>query len=209
MSVARHDAAYVTDPAAAEALRDAVREKYAAVAETPEGKFPYPVGRAGAERLGYAAAWLDAVPADVVARFVGVGDPLAVRRPAPGEHVLALGCGAGVDTLVAATLVGADGRAVGIDLVPEMLALGRAARAAGGFPAAEFREGSIEALPLPDASVDLAISNGVLNLVPDKLRAFREIARVLRPGGILAAADLVVIDTIPADVLARADAWST
>lgn len=179
-------------------LHAAVRRRYASVAHCAEGQFPYPVGRASALQLGYEADWLARVPEAVLARFVGVGNPFAVRRPQPGERVLDLGCGCGLDLGVARQLVGPQGRAVGVDLTPEMLALADA-----GVQA------RIEALPFADGAFDLALSNGVLNLVPDKAAAFAEIARVLRPGGALAAADLLVTDAIPDAVLASADAWST
>ncbi|MHC4548746.1 MAG: methyltransferase domain-containing protein [Planctomycetota bacterium] len=193
----------------AEALRRAVREKYRLCAASPEDRFPYPVGRASARRLGYEERWLAAVPDDAVDRFVGVGNPFRVRLPQPGESVLDAGCGCGLDVFVASILVGPEGRAVGLDLTSEMIVRARAAAAQWSPRRVSFDTGDIEAMPFPDASFDVVLSNGSLNLVPDKDRAFREIARVLRPGGWLAAADLLVIDTIPPDVLASLDAWST
>jgi SAM-dependent methyltransferase len=189
----------------AEELRRAVREKYREVSVQPEGPFPYPVGRASAVGLGYEPEWLEAVPADALERFVGVGNPFSVRRPERGARVLDLGCGSGVDVFVAAQLVGAEGRAVGVDLTPEMLAWARR-HATGNV---ELHEAMIEDLPFPDASFDLAISNGALNLVPDKDAAFREIFRVLKPGGGFAVADLLVTTTVPEEVLKGLDAWST
>lgn len=191
--------------AQADELRQAVREKYRTVSVDPEGPFPYPVGRASALRLGYAAEWLDALPDDVLDRFVGVGNPFRIKRPEPGQSVLDLGCGAGLDVFVAAQMVGKQGRAVGVDLTPEMLAWAKQHAAAN----TEFHEGSVEALPFEDESFDLAISNGALNLVPDKDAAFREIFRVLAPGGTFAVADLLVTATVPEEVLAGMDAWST
>jgi SAM-dependent methyltransferase len=195
--------------ASAEDLRRAVRDKYRLCAESPGDRFPYPVGRASAERLGYEAEWLRRIPAPVVDRFVGVGNPFRARRPAWGERVLDVGCGCGLDVFVASILVGARGSATGLDLTPEMVDRARAAAALWPIRNVAFEAGDVEAMPFPDASFDVVVSNGALNLAPDKDRAFREIARVLRPGGHLAAADLLVVDTVPADVLASMDAWST
>ncbi len=209
MDLAPLPAGHLPDADRARALRRDVRARYAEVAASAEGRFPYPVGRASAERLGYDPAWLDALPREVLDRFVGVGNPFRVHRPRPGDRVLDLGCGTGTDTLVAARLVGPCGRATGLDLAPEMLAVARAGAAGAGRANASFHEGSIETLPFGSSSFDVAISNGVLNLVPDKPRAFREIARVLRAGGVLAAADLVVVASVPPEVLCSKDAWSS
>jgi len=193
----------------AEALREAVKKTYRAVAVQPAGRFPYPIGRDGATALGYEAAWLDAVPPEVVEAFVGVGNPFQVARPRPGEAVLDVGCGAGLDVFLAALLAGATGRAAGLDLTAEMLDRPRRSLAARRFGNVEFTVGSAEAIPYADASFDLVISNGALNLVPDKDRAFREIRRVLRPGGVFAAADVLVEETVPEALLTAVDAWST
>jgi len=190
-------------------IRDAVKSKYRKVATSPEGCFAYPVGVESALKLGYHPSWLEFVPAEVSSRFVGVGNPFGIRAPKPGNRVLDAGCGCGFDTFIAAALAGPTGRAVGIDITAEMLAVALAG--AGSFDKGniEFREGSIEKLPFENACFDLVISNGVLNLIPDKQTAFLEIARVLRPEGILVAADLIVTETIPEEVLASTDAWST
>jgi arsenite methyltransferase len=196
-------------PERAADIRRAVKSKYREVAIQPEGKFSYPTGKKSALKLGYDPLWLKRIPADVLKRFVGVGNPFKIRVPQQGTRVLDAGCGCGMDTFVAALLVGPQGQANGIDLTAEMLDTARAAAASSGTGNVEFREGSIEALPFDDAAFDLVISNGVLNLIPDKAAAFSEIARILRPGGTLAAADLLVIDAIPPEVLASTDAWST
>ncbi len=187
-----------------------MRERYAAVAREPRGQFPYPVGLESLDRLGYAPDWISEVPPRVAERFVGVGNPFSVRRPRRGERVLDVGCGCGLDTLVAARLVGETGRSVGLDATPDMLEYPRkAAVKPGNGCAPEFVEGSVENLPFEDGSFDLVISNGALNLATDKDLAFTEIARVLRPGGEMAVADLIVGEKMPAHILASIDAWST
>ena len=191
--------------ARAHELREAVRERYAEVAGQPAGQFPYPIGREGALALGYDEAALDEVPTEVVDRFVGVGNPLDIARPARGERVLDLGCGCGLDALVASRLVGDDGYVVGVDLTPEMIELAQGA----GRANVHLQVGSVEALSFGDGSFDRVISNGVLNLVPDKDAAFAEAFRVLRPGGRFVVADLLVTETVPEEMLASLDAWST
>lgn len=188
-------------------LRATVRQRYAAVARDARGQFPYPVGPESLGRLGYAREWIAALPPDIAARFVGVGNPFAIRRPRPGERVLDVGCGCGADTFIAASLVGATGRAVGLDSTPEMLAW--PSRFVAPDRAAEFVESSAEEIPFGDGNFDLVISNGALNLATDKERAFDELARVLRPQGEMVIADLVVRESIPEEMLASMDAWST
>ena len=174
----------------AQALRDGILEKYRRVALTPAGHFKYPVGEASALQLGYLADLLTTIPAAVRERFVGVGNPFALGPVAVGESVLDLGCGAGLDTLIAAQTVGPTGRVAGVDLSAEMLAIAEAGRAEGWFDAVEFKLADVQDLPYPAGHFDVALSNGVLNLVPDKPRALREIHRVLRPGGRLQACDI-------------------
>jgi SAM-dependent methyltransferase len=190
-------------------IRTAVKERYARAARNPDAEqMPYPVGRDSLERLGYRSEWLTAVPPSILERFVGIGNPFSIRQVQAGERVLDVGCGCGLDTFVAASLVGPTGNVVGIDLTPEMLELPRRVREKVRIGNLRFMEASVEALPFDDASFDLVISNGVLNLVPDKDAAFLEIARVLREGGDFAVADIVVIETIPDEVLESVDAWS-
>lgn len=181
-------------------LRRAVRSKYREVAETPGGHFAYAVGRDGARALGYDPAWFAGIPEAVVDRFVGVGNPFSLRPLRSGERVLDVGCGAGLDVRIAAGRVGTKGIAVGLDLTLDMLAAGGLARSI---------QGSVEQLPFEDGAFDVVLSNGVLNLVPDKSAAFAEIRRVLRAGGTLAAADLVVVETVPEEVLSDPAAWAT
>ncbi len=190
-------------------IRAAIRERYRNVSKKASGLFAYPVGQESALQLGYERDWLDRMPSEVVERFVGVGNPFSVRRPDEGERVLDAGCGCGFDSFVASHLVGARGRVSGVDLTPEMLHVGR--KACPGWPLRniEFSEASVERLPFEDGSFDVVISNGVLNLVPDKDAAFRELHRVLAPGGTFVAADLLLDAAIPEEILADKDAWST
>ena len=178
-------------------IHEGIAAKYRKVAVSPEGLFRYPTGEASARVLGYSPDLLPAIPPVVRARFVGVGNPFSLGPVRIGESVLDLGCGAGFDTFVAAQRVGLEGRVVGIDLSPEMIAVAQAGQAEAGFPQVEFCEAPVEALPFLDASFDIAISNGVLNLVPDKPAALREILRVLRPGGRLQACDIGLVGDRP------------
>jgi len=178
-------------------IHEGIAAKYRKVAVSPEGLFRYPTGEASARVLGYSPDLLPAIPPVVRARFVGVGNPFSLGPVRVGESVLDLGCGAGFDTFVAAQRVGLEGRVVGIDLSPEMIAVAQAGQAEAGFPQVEFCEAPVEALPFLDASFDIAISNGVLNLVPDKPAALREILRVLRPGGRLQACDIGLVGDRP------------
>ena len=192
-----------------EQLKSTVKRKYRGVSRKPEGQFPYPVGQESLERLGYPREWISAVPKDVVDRFVGVGNPFSIRPVQKGERVLDIGCGCGLDSFVSALQTGQEGLVFGIDLTAEMLEWARNAKANTILDNLHFREGSAEELPFEDGAFDLVISNGVLNLVPNKESAFREIARVLRPEGNFVAADLVVVESIPEETLASMDAWST
>jgi SAM-dependent methyltransferase len=190
-------------------IRDAVKERYAAISGEPNpAQIPYPMGRESLGRLGYRSEWLAGIPAWVIERFIGIGNPFDIRPVKKGERVLDLGCGCGLDAFVAASLVGPTGKVVGIDLTPEMLEWARKAQEELGAENLRFLEGDIESLPFEDGSFDLAISNGVLNLVPNKDAAFRQIARVLRDDGDFVAADIIVMETIPDDVLKSVDAWS-
>lgn len=190
-------------------IRSSVKSKYREVAKRPEGHFPYPIGMESALNLGYDPSWLEEIPDEVIAWFVGVGNPFRVRTPKPGERVLDAGCGCGLDAFVSALLVGPAGRVSGVDLTAEMLMLPRAVSLKFSIQNVEFLETSIEDLPYEDGIFDLAISNGVLNLVPNKKVAFSELARILKPGGTLVAADLLVMEKIPPEVLTSKDAWST
>lgn len=190
-------------------ILNSLKERYKNVSTSPVGHFKYPVGRMSALGLGYKPEWLETVPEAVVDRFVGVGNPFIIEEPCEGQSVLDVGCGCGFDTFVASILTGPEGRSVGVDMSPDMLAV--LSEALKGWKPAnlEFHKSSIEELPFDDNSFDLVVSNGVINLVWDKDSALKEIYRVLKSGGIFAAADLLVIETIPEEVLADKDAWST
>lgn len=171
---------------------EGIRGKYAQVAQGPQGLFRFPTGREGLAALGYPAQYLACLPAPVLDSYCGVGNPFSLGPVARGEAVLDLGCGGGVDTLLAALMAGPRGRAEGVEPVPEMLARACANLAASGLANVVFHLASAEDLPLPDSSFDLVISNGAINLVPDKPRALAEAWRVLKPGGRLQVADQVL-----------------
>ena len=178
-------------------IRAAVKGRYRAVAARPGGAFPYPVGRESALGLGYESGLVASIPAEVVERFVGVGNPFSLHRPCDGDRVLDVGCGCGFDSFVASALTGARGSVAGVVLTPEMLEVARKGLASWLLHNMRFSEDSAEELPFEDESFDLVISNGALNLVSDKVGAFRQIRRVLRPGGRFVAADVLVDEVSP------------
>jgi arsenite methyltransferase len=181
----------------AAAMRQSIREKYRKVAISAHELFTYPIGEASALSLGYRPDLVARIPFAIRERFVGVGNPFALGEMRTGESVLDLGCGAGLDVFIAAQFVGPEGRVAGVDLSPEMLAVADAGRIEAGVSQIEFREAAVEALPYPDASFDVAMSNGVLNLIPDKPAALREVCRVLKPGGRLQACDVSLVGDEP------------
>ncbi len=191
-------------------LHSAVENLYARVANDPGGEFDFHRGAEyAAKNLGYDAAELASLPASSTRSFAGVGNPHLIEPLREGEVVLDVGSGAGTDLLIAARRVGPGGRAIGVDMTAEMVERCRASIAESGLGNVEVRRGSAEALPLEDASVDVVISNGVLNLVPGKERAFGEIYRVLRPGGRLMLADVVLSKTFWQKVVRDADLWAS
>jgi SAM-dependent methyltransferase len=192
----------------AERVQEAMRRRYAAVAEQPTGQFNYPVGRDSAERLDYRRDLVDCISSDVVEHFVGVGNPFSMGEPEPGWNVLDIGCGCGFDSQIAAQYVGPTRRIRGVDLTPEMLGVARAGLDRSGLLNVEFIEGRAEALSVESAWADLIISNGVLNLATCKASAFSEVARVLKPGGRFQAADLVLVRDLPQDLRDDQFAWS-
>jgi len=190
-------------------LEAKVRDMYRHVAEEPQGKYHFELGRPLADRLGYTAEVLDQVPVGAIESFAGVGFFFDLAGLREGEQVIDLGSGTGMDALFAAQLVGSAGRVVGIDFTAEQL--GKARRLAGeaGFAQVEFRDGRIESLPAEDESFDCAISNGVINLSPQKEAVFAEAARVLRPGGRLAIADIVSEQQLKESIVCDADLWAS
>ncbi len=190
-------------------LRDEVSFIYARVAEDPGGDFHFHRGPAyAAEWLGYDPAELAAIPAESTASFAGVANPHAIQHLAAGETVLDIGCGAGMDLLLGARRVGPTGRAIGVDMTPAMADKARAAARAAGLANVEVRLGDALSLPLEDASVDVVISNGVINLTPDKELAYAEVRRVLKPGGRLQLADIIVGHELSEDIRNNIDLWT-
>lgn len=193
----------------AQALRDEVRSIYASLARDPLQSFHFHRGVDYAvSHLGYDRAQLEALPSQSSAVFAGVGNPHAIAPLPTGSVVLDVGCGGGMDLMLAAAQVGPSGQAMGIDMTPAMLDRCKASIAALGFSHVEVQEADVHALPIEGASVDRVISNGVLNLSTDKAKAFGEIYRVLRPGGKLQFADIVVADELPQGVRADAELWA-
>ena len=189
-------------------LRHEIQKTYTEVSAEPDRDFIFPTGREWAEDLGYPRDELARVPDASVESFAGVANPFSLGRLEPGQTVLDLGCGAGTDLLIAAQMVGPGGRAIGVDMTPMMLARARQSAEAMGLHNVELHESLIESLPLDDASVDVVISNGVIDLVPDKQAVFSEIDRVLRPGGRLQIADVVIHTEVSEDARARIDLWT-
>ena len=189
-------------------IREGIDEKYKRVAVSPEGKFSYPTGRAGLERQKYDPEITQSLPEDVLTSYCGVGNPFTLGSVSRGETVLDIGCGAGVDTLIAAILVGPEGRVTGIDLIPEMLTRARANLRETSLKNVTFQEGSAEQLPFPDETFDVVISNGVFNLIPDKAKAVREVFRALKPSGRFLLADQILTGEMPADTESVVKNWT-
>jgi arsenite methyltransferase len=188
-------------------LKSEIKKTYASVSQEPEKDFIFPTGRPWAEDLGYPAE-LANVPDTAVESFAGVANPWKLGRLAHGERVLDLGSGAGTDALIAAQMVGGQGHVVGIDMTPEMLAKARSAASEMGATNVEFVEGEAEHLPFPDESFGVVISNGVIDLIPDKDAVFTELFRVLAPGGRLQIADVTIQNPVSEEGRRNIDLWT-
>ncbi len=195
-------------PVDVEVLREEIRKTYSDVSTTPEQEFIFPTGRAWAQDLGYPEPQLTRVPDATVESFAGVANHWLLGPIESGSVVLDLGCGAGTDLLIAAQMTGPTGRVIGVDMTASMLDRARASADEMGLGNVELHEGLIESVPLEDASVDVVISNGVIDLVPDKDAVFDEIDRVLRPGGRLQVADVVIHHEVSEDARKRIDLWT-
>jgi SAM-dependent methyltransferase len=191
-----------------EQLRQAIQEEYGAVALTPEQGFHFLTGRPLAQILGYAVEELEGIPEAAIESFAGTGNPFSLGEIKPGERVVDIGSGAGFDSLIATRMVGLTGQVIGVDMTPAMLDKSRRAAAEAGLDNVEFREGLAEALPVPDGWADVVISNGVLNLMPNKSIALQEIARVLKPAGRLQFADILVQKAVSEDAKRDIDLWT-
>jgi SAM-dependent methyltransferase len=189
-----------------ERLRQAIQDEYATVATQPQQGFHFHTGRPLARLLGYDAAWLEGIPEPTIASFAGTGNPFSLGALRPGEQVVDVGCGAGIDSLIASRMV-ADGQVVGVDMTPAMLTRARASAAELSARNVEFRHGFAEALPVPDEWADVVISNGVLNLFPDKIAGLGEMARVLKPGGRLQIGDILVQKSVGDGAKRNIDLW--
>ena len=197
----------VDAPIDVDLLKSEIKKTYSSVSNEPEKDFIFPTGRAWAEDLGYPPE-LASVPDTAVESFAGVANPFSLGRLEAGERVADLGCGAGTDSLVAAQMVGPSGRVTGVDMTPEMLAKARSAAAELGAKNVEFVEGEIEQLPFPDETFDVVVSNGVVDLVPDKDAVFSELYRVLRPGGRIQIADVTIQNPVSEEGRRNIDLWT-
>lgn len=190
-------------------LRAAIRAEYTEVAEHPDAGFHFHTGRPLAAIVGYAPEWMEGVSEHAVESFAGTGNPFALGLPQPGESVVDIGSGGGIDSLIAGRMVGPAGRVIGIDMTERMLERARRAAVESGLhDRVEFRHGYMEELPVDNGWADRVISNGVLNLTPDKPRALAEMHRVLRPGGFLQIADITVDIPVSEGARQRIDLWT-
>ncbi|MDO8127546.1 MAG: methyltransferase domain-containing protein [Candidatus Brocadiales bacterium] len=191
-----------------EEVKQATQARFSRIAQDPSSEKRFPVGPESAKSLGYNPAEIDEMPDSVTESFAGVGCTICLGPIEEGETVLDLGCGAGLDSLLATWRVGPKGRVIGIDMTPEMVRKAEKNRRKLGMKNVEFRQGSAEQLPVKDASVDLVLSNGVINLCPDKEQVVSEIYRVLRPGGRIYVADITLEDGVDQATVEKLGTWS-
>ena len=190
-------------------LRDKVKVMYRAVADAPDGTFHFEMGRQLAERLGYPPGELDEVPAEAIESFAGVGYHLGLAAIARGECVVDLGSGSGMDAFLAGNQAGASGEVVGVDMTDAQLSKARRLADRDAFTSVRFEKGYIEEAPVSDASADVVISNGVINLCVDKPAVFREVARTLRPGGRMAISDIVTEQPLTEAIVCDVNLWAS
>jgi arsenite methyltransferase len=195
-------------PVDTEQLREEVQSKYRGVATAPNATYHFHTGRVAAGRLGYDMSVVDSLPERAVESFAGVGNPFELRALEPGERIVDAGSGAGFDSFVAARQVGPNGYVAGVDMTPEMLDKSTATAGVLALQNVEFRKGLLEEMPVEDGWADVVISNGVINLCPDKRAAFNEIRRLLRPGGYLQFADIANGKPVPPEALRDIDLWT-
>ena len=197
-----------TPKVALETLRRAISKEYAVVANSPDKGFHFHTGRPLAEKLGYPHELIDSVPSNAMASFAGTGNPFSLGEIKAGERVVDVGSGAGFDSFIAGQLVGPKGSVIGVDMTPQMLKKAGSAAVEAGLGHVQFREGYAESLPIPDAWADVVISNGVVNLCPDKMAVFREMFRVLKAGGRLQIGDILVQRAVPEEAKENVDLWT-
>lgn len=191
----------------AEDIREAVRHAYSKAAEAPQEEHPFPVGRAFAESVGYPGKLLDSLPSVAVEAFAGVSNVAIFAEITVDDHVLDLGCGAGLDSLIAADRVGPTGRVTGIEFSAAMMARARQAAEIHGVANIQLVKTAAENLPMPDDSVDVAMVNGIFNLNPARDAIFRELARVVRKGGSVYAAELILREPLPPETVKDPSNW--
>jgi arsenite methyltransferase len=191
-----------------EHLRTAIREEYETVASEPARGFHFHTGRPLAKMLDYKQEWLEGLPEAAIESFAGTGNPFSLGRLKEGERVVDVGCGAGIDSLIAARMVGPIGQVIGVDMTPAMLEKAHRAGQEAGFSHLKFRHGLGEDLPVEDGWAHVVISNGVLNLMPDKTAGLKEMARVLQPGGRLQIGDILVQKPVPDSAKRNIDLWT-
>ena len=191
-----------------ETLRSAIKKEYREVAANPNKGFHFHTGRALAKIVEYQDEWLEGIPEGVVESFAGTGNPFSIGLLQPGERVVDLGCGAGIDSFIAAHQVGPAGAVIGIDMTDEMLDKARMWQGKMQIPHLEFKMGYLEETPVGDGWADVVISNGVVNLCPNKLGAYKEIFRMLKPGGRFQMADIMVNKPVPESAKQKIDLWT-
>jgi len=189
-------------------LRKAIQDEYKEVAKNPGKGFHFHTGRTLTKIVGYKDEWFEGISEIAIESFAGTGNPFAMGELSAGEHVVDVGSGGGIDSLVAARMIGPGGKVIGIDMTPEMLEKARTAATESNLANVEFHEAYMEELPVPDGWADVVISNGVLNLAPDKQKVLAEMFRVLHPGGRLQIADILVDREVPEAAKRKIDLWT-